>query len=341
MNENQSLAIPTNDLTITQVGTIFSQSGFFQDSKGEAQAITKILAGAENGFGPFTSMTGIHIIKGKLEIGADLIATAIKRHPLYDFRVRALTNEECKIEFFERSEFTGGKWESAGISTFTLQDAKNAGLAGDMYKKYARNMLYARAMSNGQAWFCPDVFQSRVYTEGEISGYTPYDNEYDQPVQNNESLPNVPEVLQKARDSIDELLDQYNINVFERTKSFEKHFGCQLIDCNDIKKMRSYYSYKRNQMLDKTRVMLIAKRPKEVEQFDKARKNSRFAYCLEMFYDVTNNQASPSIDEIEAMRMTLKDIAPEQFDEFNELISLEKYEEAKKLVDAASFGIVE
>ena len=51
-----------------------------------------------------------------------------------------------------------------------------------MYKGFARNMLFARAMSNGARWFTPDVFGGPVYTpdelgaevneQGEVVGYT-------------------------------------------------------------------------------------------------------------------------------------------------------------------------
>ena len=157
-----------NDLTLSQVGQMFCKSGFFKDTTSEAQAIVKIMAGAENGFGPFTSMSGIHIIKGKPEASGDMTATAIKRSGKYNYRVQELTDERCVIEFFERSEFTNGKWESIGISTFTQEDAKRAATGNENYKKYPRNMLFNRAITNGQAWFCPDVYQSRVYSEGEL-----------------------------------------------------------------------------------------------------------------------------------------------------------------------------
>jgi hypothetical protein len=152
------------EMSIMDIGKVFKESGYFKDIQSEAQAIVKIMAGRENGFDPFASMTGISIIQGKPEIGAGLIAQAVKRSGRYNYRVKTLTNELCEIEFFE------DKIGMIGISSFSMADAKAAGLAGkgDMYSKYARNMLFSRAMSNGQSWFCPDVFQCRMYAEGEI-----------------------------------------------------------------------------------------------------------------------------------------------------------------------------
>jgi hypothetical protein len=96
-------------------------------------------------------------------LSANLLAAAIKRHPRYDYRVRSLTNDACEVVFFE-----DGK--EAGASEFTMDDARTAGLAGgDNWKKFPRNMLFARAISNGAKFFCPDVFAGApIYTPDEL-----------------------------------------------------------------------------------------------------------------------------------------------------------------------------
>jgi hypothetical protein len=138
----------------------FAKSGLFGGNP--SQIIVKMLAGAENGIPPFAAVQGIDIIQGRPVVGADLLARAVKESGRYDFRVRVLSDEECRIEFFQ-----GG--DSIGVSTFTRDDAKKAGLASkDNYQKFGRNMLYARAMSNGVRWFCPDAVSSKVYVDGEI-----------------------------------------------------------------------------------------------------------------------------------------------------------------------------
>jgi hypothetical protein len=40
----------------------FAESGYFADARGWAQAVVKIQAGRELGFGPMASMTGIHVV---------------------------------------------------------------------------------------------------------------------------------------------------------------------------------------------------------------------------------------------------------------------------------------
>ncbi len=156
----------TQDLTIINLGKIFAQSGYFSDTKDAAQAVVKILAGRELGLPPIASMTGINIIKGKISFSAVTMATVLKRYGGYDYKVKDNSEDAVEIEFFFEIE---GIKESIGISRFTLEDAKRAGLLkGDNYKKYPRNMLFARAMSNGIRWYCPDVLGGPAYTPGEL-----------------------------------------------------------------------------------------------------------------------------------------------------------------------------
>jgi len=145
---------------IARAATAMSKSGYFVDSKDQAQAIVKIMAGQEMGFGPFASMTGVYIIKGKPSIGANLMAAAVKGSGRYNYRVIEISDKACSIDFYE------GK-DKIGTSTFTIEDARRAETQNT--QKFPRNMLFARAMSNGVKWYTPDVFNgSPVYTPEEL-----------------------------------------------------------------------------------------------------------------------------------------------------------------------------
>ena len=162
MTTNTGIVRSVDDLA--RIGKMMAVSGYFQDAREAAQAAVKVQAGMEMGFGPFTSMTGIHIIQGRPSVGANLMASAVKTNPRYDYRVRERSDQVCRIEFFE---IIGGKRESIGVSEFTLADGKKAGTKN--LDKFPRNMLFARAMSNGIRWFCPDAFNGNtVYTPEEL-----------------------------------------------------------------------------------------------------------------------------------------------------------------------------
>lgn len=159
---NQALAL--TDMTDEKLGQLIAQSGYFQDAKQAGQAVVKVIAGREIGLGPIASMTGIYIVQGRVAFGANVMAAALKRTGRYTYRVTELTDDKCSIEFFE---IIGGKRESLGTSTFTKQDAAKAQTKN--MEKFPKNMLFARAMSNGVKWYTPDVFAGApVYTPEEL-----------------------------------------------------------------------------------------------------------------------------------------------------------------------------
>jgi hypothetical protein len=158
-----ALTTTNTEMSLSELGNVLTKSKYFTDATDASQAIVKVLAGRELGIGPIASMTGIHIIKGKPALGANLLASCLKRSGRYDYRVRELTAQNAAIEFFET---IGGKRESLGISSFSIADARAAGTQN--IDKFARNMLFARALSNGVRWYCPDVTGGPVYTPEEL-----------------------------------------------------------------------------------------------------------------------------------------------------------------------------
>lgn len=155
--KNEVQIMPVNDIMI--MAKTFVESGMFADTKQAAQAFVKIQAGQEIGLAPFASMSGINIILGKPTFGAGVIASCVKGSNKYDFKVKELNDKICSIDFFQGKEFIGN-------STFTIEDAKKQSTKN--LDKFPKNMLYARAISNGQKWFCPDVFQMAVYVPEEM-----------------------------------------------------------------------------------------------------------------------------------------------------------------------------
>ena len=152
---------------LQRLGNLLSASGYFSDAREMAQAAVKVMAGQELGIPPIAAMMGVNIIKGKVALGAHLIASRIRAHG-YDFRIRRHDNEGCEIEFFSKPD-SQGRRSSLGVTSFTKDDAVAAGVFGDMYKKYPRNMYYSRAVSNGAKWYTPEIFGGApVYTPEEL-----------------------------------------------------------------------------------------------------------------------------------------------------------------------------
>ncbi len=157
-----------NDLTLQQAAKAIAASRMFRDVRDAGQSIVKILRGRELGIGPIAAHEGIFFVKEKLALSANLMAAVIKSSGKYRCTIREHTNTVCVLEFLERID---GAWVSIGCSSFSLDDAKQAGLAGgENWRKYPRNMLFARAISNAAKFFCADVFSAPVYLPDEIPG---------------------------------------------------------------------------------------------------------------------------------------------------------------------------
>jgi hypothetical protein len=149
-------------------------SGYFGDVKSQAQAMVKVMAGAEIGLPPFASMTGIHVVQGKPVIGSNLIATLVKNDPRYDYRVKQADDTACVIQWYE-----GGKL--VGESSFTRQEAaagnvdkswdkdKSAWKEKATWKAFPSDMLFARAISRGARRYAPGIFGGApIYTPDEM-----------------------------------------------------------------------------------------------------------------------------------------------------------------------------
>lgn len=155
--KNEIQIMPVNDIMI--MAKTFAESGMFSDAKAMGQAFVKIQAGQEIGIPPFAAMSGIHIIQGKPTIGAGLIASTVKGSGKYDYKVIEMTDKNCSIDFYQ------GK-EKIGNSAFSIEEAKKAGTKN--IDKFPKNMLFARAISNGVKWYCPDVFSGPIYVPEEM-----------------------------------------------------------------------------------------------------------------------------------------------------------------------------
>jgi hypothetical protein len=176
MNDKALVPLEPRDLTeLKGVAQLFAASGLFNDTKDMAQAFVKIMAGREAGFGAFASMQNVHIISGKPVLSAHMMAAAVKRNPKYDYQIVELTDKVCVLEFYQDGKV-------AGIVRQTIEDARTAKVTSNTtWEKYPRNMLFARAISNGVRWYCPDAFDMPVYTPDELGAeddsQVPYDNE--------------------------------------------------------------------------------------------------------------------------------------------------------------------
>lgn len=148
--------------TLERLGDLLHKSGFAKGARTREQAVALVLMGREMGIPAMQALSTIHVIEGKPTAGVHVIGALLARGGVR-WRVAEHTHEVCTI-VFERPG-----WQPA-TARFTLADARGAGLAGkDNWRKYPRNMLYARAFTEGARIIAPDLCCGLMYTPEEIA----------------------------------------------------------------------------------------------------------------------------------------------------------------------------
>jgi hypothetical protein len=182
-------------------------SGMWKDIKKAEAAFAKMIIGRDLGMTPAQAMQGIHIVDGGIQMHYATLGQFIRARQGYDYRagwikeqprmmirdaetgeLRAsdVPAEQAFVWHDEEDPLDGRRVVGAaivftvdgvqrGVSRYTLDDAVDAGLIKDNLDKRAawstsrRNMLLARAMSNGVKWFVPEVMGGLpVYVAGEL-----------------------------------------------------------------------------------------------------------------------------------------------------------------------------
>ena len=114
------------------------------------------------GIAPMAAITGVHVIDGKPTASAGLISALVRRAG-HKLRVRGDSKSAtCEIVRSDDPDFTFAV-------TFTIEDAKNAGLTGkDVWKKYGASMLKSRAITQCARDACEEALFGLHYTAEEL-----------------------------------------------------------------------------------------------------------------------------------------------------------------------------
>lgn len=127
------------------------------------KAMAIMMKGHELGIPPMQAFSQISVIKGKPTVSPELmLALILRRFPETVINYEQLDNDGC-VMIVTRAPSKAQKF------SFTMQDAKNAGLTGkDNWRKYARAMLRSRCVSEMARSLFPDVIMGASYTAEEM-----------------------------------------------------------------------------------------------------------------------------------------------------------------------------
>ena len=150
---------------VMELATVFAKSGVYKDAPTPEKAAVKIMTGLELGISPTAAMKGVYIMTPKSDgeeqgggttVASKVLAGLVKLHG-YEYKILEHTNEICRIEFQGQLEKDGTR-AVLGESKFDKADQQTAWL-GDRktWKKFPRNMNFARSISNGVGWYCPEM----------------------------------------------------------------------------------------------------------------------------------------------------------------------------------------
>lgn len=116
-----------------------------------AAVLAAIFAGRELGIGPMQALQQINVIQGKPTASAELQLALIRRA---GHSVKVVERTSQRAEVYGKRSDTGDD----GTFEYTLEDAKRAELLGNAnWKKYPRNMLFWRAVSDMASGLFSDV----------------------------------------------------------------------------------------------------------------------------------------------------------------------------------------
>jgi hypothetical protein len=157
--------------TLFKWATVLSDTKYYSDlvASGGQNALAAILLAARDlDISASQAInSGMYIVKGKVSLSAQLMNTMVRRHGHSIVKVES-TDTICTWK---------GKRKDNGdemMSTFTLDDAKKAGLLKNpVWTSYPKRMLSNRAFSNLAKELFSDCIGNCVIQEGEIIDITP------------------------------------------------------------------------------------------------------------------------------------------------------------------------
>lgn len=156
--------LPANMGEAEKLAVRLASSGLLPEAlRGKpGDVLVTIITGHELGLSPMQAIRGMHVVKGKAIMSADLAVGLVKRHPQCKwFRLVKSTDEIATY-----STLRDGDLEPTTLS-FTIQQAKNAQLGGDNWKKYPAAMLRARCSLGLARAVFPDLMLG-VYDPDEV-----------------------------------------------------------------------------------------------------------------------------------------------------------------------------
>jgi len=218
-----------------------------------ADVLFVISVGESLGLSAATALMNIYNVNGMPTMKADLKLALAKRHPEYAGCEIDANTERCIVKMKRRNE--NGTEESI-ISTFTIEDAKRAGLfpKRDNWRMYPQRMLKARAISYAVNDLFPDIVFGMLSSEEaqdidrhtEKTMYEIIESEAEA-IPGSDTNDEFAELMAATqgvmRNLVDNKIDGFD-NEVRRHSSIQKHLGCGMIaECTNFHDLYEYHNH--------------------------------------------------------------------------------------------------
>lgn len=225
-----------------------------------ADVLFVISVGEFLGLNAATALMNIYNVNGMPTMKADLKLALAKRHPEYAGCEIDANAERCIVKMKRRNE---NGTEEAITSTFTIEDAKRAGLfpKKDNWRMYPQRMLKARAISYAVNDLFPDIVFGMLSSEEaqdidrhtEKTMATEYEvieseaeavPEAEQPERTDDEFAEIMAATQGImRKLVENKIDGFD-NEVRRYSSIKKHLGCGMIaECTNFHDLYEYHNH--------------------------------------------------------------------------------------------------
>jgi hypothetical protein len=206
MKTNDTITQTTNYLSeiedTNKMCALLLKTKYYSDI-GSTGVFSIIQTAKSLGINPIQALQGgLYYFKGKIEMSARMMGALIRSRG-HSFTISKIDNTTCTIN--------GKRIDSKDsmAATFTMDEAKNAGLNSIPWKIYPQDMLYARALSRLARRLFPDII-GNCYVEGEINTDKPTnhnDNHNDTQIVGAVTI----ESDRRTEQEVTDLLDVFNV----------------------------------------------------------------------------------------------------------------------------------
>jgi len=235
--------------TLEYMANIAFASGKYKEKK---ESLLMIMFTAMSyGLNPIQALNnGLYLFNGNVELPSHTIAMLIRRNG-HHFEALEMDDKRCVLKGTRADN--GGTW----VETYTIEDAKMAGLAGkDNWKKHPRDMLYSRCLSRLGKHLFSDAIKN-AYVEGEIRETIVLKTEEDkekEEIEKKHQKERVAGLLEEYFTSFKEdsgLIEKYFFETKEHYKTFSEEDMLKKFQKDPVYTNQKFNEWKQKQLVTK------------------------------------------------------------------------------------------